>query len=341
MSEDKLREIMKEWKIEEKNKKKVGNMISIQEKNNIGLTSFPSLLCQECEEEKEMEVETTKFRQRNYKGGWTTLPNCSWFQTNVETVLATLACGMGSTDTADFLSFLGIPKMHSFQHQQFTKIENLIGPYLRKVADRSMEEMLEEEIKATLMEKGMDYDEFKQDNNKQIGLTILYDMGWNKRSSGNRYDSISGHGFFVGSKTKKIICSRVASKKCKTCDLAEKRNETPGLHQCCKNHEGSSKSMEADSALKLLTDLHHNSHGKVHLKFIVSDDDSSMKSLLRHNTPTTRKGQLPNNIPEPSWLANPGHRTKVVSKPMFKFVNTSKYCTKVDTFRFKNIIHIC
>ena len=89
MCEDKLFVIMKEWKLQEESRNITGKNMSIQEKNNIGLTSLPSLLCQECEEGKVMQVETTKFCQRNYKDGWSTLPNSSWYQTNVESVLAT------------------------------------------------------------------------------------------------------------------------------------------------------------------------------------------------------------------------------------------------------------
>ena len=34
-------------------------------------------------------------------------------------------------------------------------------------------------------------------------------MGWNKRSSGNRYDSNSGHAFIIGGITKKYWHARV------------------------------------------------------------------------------------------------------------------------------------
>ena len=38
-----------------------------------------------------------------------------------------------------------------------------------------------------------------------LGLTVSYDMGWQKRSTGGRYDSMSGHGFIIGCRSKKII----------------------------------------------------------------------------------------------------------------------------------------
>ena len=39
----------------------------------------------------------------------------------------------------------------------------------------------------------------------KLGLAVSYDMGWQKRGTGNRYDSLSGHSFLIGCRTKKII----------------------------------------------------------------------------------------------------------------------------------------
>ena len=38
-----------------------------------------------------------------------------------------------------------------------------------------------------------------------IGLIVSFDMAWQKRGSGNRYDSISGHVLMIGCVTKKVI----------------------------------------------------------------------------------------------------------------------------------------
>ena len=51
-----------------------------------------------------------------------------------------------------------------------------------------------------------------------VDLVASYDMGWQKRSSGNSYDSPSGHAFLVGSRTKKIIAMIVMAKQCSKCD---------------------------------------------------------------------------------------------------------------------------
>ena len=115
-------------------------------------------------------------------------------------------------------------------------------------------------------------------------------MGWNKRSSGNRYDSHSGHALMIGCLSKKIVGAIVSSNMCRVCSLAEENGEEPSDHICPKNYDGSSKAMEADSALHLYKALFQNSKKQLFLKAIVTDDDSSMRSLLKHQKTTKRKG---------------------------------------------------
>lgn len=77
---------------------------------------------------------------------------------------------------------------------------------------------------------------------------------------------------------------------------------------------------------------------KIFLEYIVSDDGASLRAMLKHNTPTSKKGKLPDDIPEPAFLADPGHRTKTASKPIFKLVKLKKSestCSRVEALRFK------
>ena len=59
--------------------------------------------------------------------------------------------------------------------------------------------------------------------NNKVKLTVTYDMGWQKRSSGRRYDSSSGHSFIIGARIKGIIGMVLYSKACRNCDAAENR----------------------------------------------------------------------------------------------------------------------
>ena len=108
--------------------------------------------------------------------------------------LGTIASGIEPTNLAQLLSFIDLPNVKAVNGRFFRNMESIVGPSLRKVGTKAMEEALLEEIKVTLGSE----DKFKewQKGNLPVSITVSFDMGWNKRSSGNRYDSISGHAFF-------------------------------------------------------------------------------------------------------------------------------------------------
>ena len=99
-------------------------------------------------------------------------------------------------------------------------------------------------------------------------------MGWQKRSSGRRYDSSSGHAFIIGGRKNGIIGMVLYSKACRKCESAEKKGEEAEEHERPKNFEGSSKSMEAAAILKMVEDACYNCFFIIDV--IVSDDDSTM-----------------------------------------------------------------
>ena len=142
-------------------------------------------------------------------------------------------------------------------------------------------------------------------------------MGWMKRSSRSRYDALSGHAFLLGGYSKKIIIEGiVTAKQCSVCSAAEAKGEEATDHECPRNYRGSSKAMEADSALHLVQKIHRDTNKKVFIERIVADDDLSMHAILNHAS-DNKKGKLPQEIPQPRWLADPTHRIKVVAKAMF------------------------
>ena len=77
----------------------------------------------------------------------------------------------------------------------------------------------------------------------KVKITVIYDMGCQKRSSGRRYESSSGHTLIIGGGSKVIIGMVLYSKSCRNCDAAEKRGEETEEHEFPKNFEGSSKIM--------------------------------------------------------------------------------------------------
>ena len=74
------------------------------------------------------------------------------------------------------------------------------------------------ELKPTIIHKETkEYHEqwFKSEKKtgKIFGLIVLYDMGWQRRTSGNTYASLSGHGYLIGAHTRRVIACEVFSKK--------------------------------------------------------------------------------------------------------------------------------
>ena len=72
-------------------------------------------------------------------------------------------------------------------------MELIGGLILRQVGTKAMEEALEEEKNLTFGSEEK-FEMWKQ-GNLPVSIPVSFDMGWNKRSSGNRYDSISFHAF--------------------------------------------------------------------------------------------------------------------------------------------------
>ena len=64
------------------------------------------------------------------------------------------------------------------------------------------------------------------------------------------------------------------------CDVAEKIGEEPEEHECPKNFEGSSKSMEASAILNMVEDEFYNCF--LTIGVIVSNDDSTIQDVFKH-----------------------------------------------------------
>ena len=334
MSNEKMNRLLREWK-QSCERKKAKSEIKI-EHDQLGFESCTYLVCNNCNRKNKIKCkEARKFRGKGYNGKSSERENCAWYESNFKVVLGTLAAGIGAADMEQFLHFIDLPIPQSFPYQTFNKLSNLIGESLRKVAEKSMKQSLLEEVEK---ETGMLFEMFWQSNDI-IGIFTSYDMGWNKRSSGNRFDSLSGFAFLIGCKSKKIIAAQISSKKCNICAKCFAKGEpVPEDHKCPRNHEGSSKSMEADAALQLIKKIFREYAGRIYVKVIVSDDDSTMKAILKHEGPTSKKGKLPLEIPEPTWLADPSHRVKVVASKIYALAalpQSQSTCLKVDAVKFK------
>ena len=125
-----------------------------------------------------------------------------------------------------------------------------------------------------------------------LSIVASYDMGWNKWSTGWVYDSPSGHALMIGCHSGNITSFGVLAKKCAKCSRAARSGLDNSLpHVCTINHDGSSGSMETKLALQLTVDIFEHNNNNFYLHKLVIDDDSAMRSLLKHPL-NHDKGQL-------------------------------------------------
>ena len=147
-----------------------------------------------------------------------------WYCINFQWVFGMQLIGSGGRESTKLLGMLNLP-WNGFEKKTFTKIEAHAGMAERLVRDLEIEEALREEIKHTLEHNNQLYGEKcspsdKDKNNNKVKLTVTEDMGWQKISSGRRYDSSSGHAFIIGARRKGIIGMVLYSKACPKCDAA-------------------------------------------------------------------------------------------------------------------------
>ena len=196
-------------------------------------------------------------------------------------VIAGQTNGSGGEDMMSTLGFLDIPGGDRIRSNTFRNVEKHVGIIERQVTKEGIRESLIEEIKSTLADSNIDFAVWKNDPNRErVKLAVSFDEGWQARGSGGKFSSLSGHAVFIGKKTNQIIAVTVSAKRCATCDNT-KPGEDPRPHECPKNHEGSSSSMEPLSCLRMLEDVYNTQHAYVAL--VVTDDDSSTEANCKHS----------------------------------------------------------
>ena len=262
------------------------------------------------------------------------------FFTNIMLLLGLQQIGGGLADCQVLIT--------SFATKSFGRIENKVGQIIDKISKRSMVSAIDDEIR--LMRSSDEYTKWKNHElpAQANRLTVCYDMGWNKRSSGNRYDSVSGHSIIIGAHSKKVLNFRPVSKCCMFCKVWKKKNGEKIVpnHPCTKNYLGSSKSMESEAILWMAKDCWN--HKRFHIKTVVADDDSTMKKILRHNYDklvadgkmkrsevTKTSGWLLSHVTEPTFLADFNHQVKLVGRALYSLVKMKLADSTVNSLMTK------
>ena len=152
-----------------------------------------------------------------------------WYSINFQWVFGMQPIRCGGRESAKLLGMLNLP-WQGFEKKIFTKIEAHAGMAKRLMRDLAIAEALQEEIKDALEHNNQLYGEWcaqidKGKKNNKVKFTVTYDMGWQKRSSGKRYDSSIRHAFIIRVRSKGIIGMVFFSKAFRKSDADENRRE--------------------------------------------------------------------------------------------------------------------
>ena len=255
--------------------------IEVKERFSIGVSSVLEIICHKCYKQTNSRVPDPYKVKEDVKYPVIVEPKLATefhdgdqdkyrfldFEANIKALISVFHVGCGPHEVGLLLSNLNIHKAKSLEASYYRHIHKL-DVHLREAAKYFVKGALDDEVMGTyekeLKEQGAT-DETKKrkiEDAKQNGLTetvgldVAYDMGWQKRSSGKRYDSKSGHAFLIGLTTNKIIGVVVFCKECRICNEARKKGIPPPIHpNCPKNYEGSTKAMESDGAMKLILEI--------------------------------------------------------------------------------------
>ena len=118
------------------------------------------------------------------------------------------------------------------------------------------------------------------DENNLVSVPCSYDMGWQKRGKG--FNSNTGQAATMSQTTGKIFDYATKVKKCRTCEYAQRTNTNAKVHDCRKNHTGSSKAMEPISAVELFKNA--PKHG-IKYSTYTGDDDSTTELYINQQVP--------------------------------------------------------
>ena len=299
---------------------------------------------------------------------------------NVLYVLGFIAVGDGCTEAARILGLLGLPNDTTMESRSFTIIEDRLVPLICEVCDDILQQNLIEEaqlsMEASETQDEHDFNTWKRSlSDRSIKLSLQkmpkidasYDMAWQQKGSRHVYNSLSGHGTFIGMQSRKIIALVVKSKTCGFCNAWKNKNPEFDIdlmpeHQCWKNHEGSSGSMESAGCLELVVKCFDKFNAVI--SRLCCDDDSSIRAdcqwsnedyMKNNNTDVLpmvpkkvgvnkgklqlrpNKGKLPAHVPEPLFVADPNHRQKGLTGELIKLdksTNDKRFTmTRMDSTR--------
>jgi len=279
----------------------------------------------------------------------------------------------GGTEAERLLGLLGLPNSTTMNKRSFGIIQERLAPVVETLTQQVLTLNLEKEVELCYNNRTDDdgialFTKWKDgslQNNPEKWPKIIAstDMAWQQRACGKQHNSCSGHCLFVAQGTRKPVAKQIYSKSCSFCKAFYRKHEVTDQvppHECVKNCDGSSGSMEPIAVLQMHISLYDDRC--VITERIITDDDSTIKAKLKWSNQTwmdknnTDKqpriinskgktvvrpdhGEVPGHMPQPLFDADPNHRKKLVGKQLWalarKNVCDKKTMTKCDAMRLQ------
>jgi hypothetical protein len=164
----------------------------------------------------------------------------------------------------------GIPRINE---STYSKIEAEIVKLCNDVLQDEMTEAREEERKIVI-----ENDKFFQG---EPVIAVVCDGGWSKRSHKHTYNAMGGVGVIFGLKTQKLLHIGIRNKLCYICNRAATQNQEPVKHECFKNWEQSSQSMESDIILEGFQ-VCEKKYGVRYMQMIAVGDSSVYATIIKN-----------------------------------------------------------
>ena len=216
----------------------------------IGLGVVLHVKCKDCREENKIKP---YYSHRMGRRGSKTVT------LNSRAALAMILTGLHSHLKAN-LSILGVGEMTG---ATFKAREHEVGAAIESVCQESCAHYRAKEK--------VEYD--MVDSNRDALISVVYDGAWQKQ--GKAQDSITGFGKVIGESTGKVHDYGIRSTRRK-CENAGESNAE--LHNCRKDHSGSSKSIEPGIAVACFNNV--TNHGSKYSSY-TGDEDGTTESHVK------------------------------------------------------------
>jgi hypothetical protein len=334
-----------------------GQAVRSFQRRTVGIATEVDFFCSTCDlsetatalkSEKTVQESSTETNTSNIQD------RIDYYELNWRLIMATEL--IGESQVAGSIIGMMLDLTSDAFRNKWTEMELQLGVEQVKIGERIVAWNLKKETmgKTAVMCDGV----------AKYPCSVSYDMGWQKASK--TYDSLSGQGLCIGFRTKRVVAVQNYSKVCSICykhSKAMSKSGTPDVavrvHACPRNHDGSSKGMEAKAALACVTKVWSRSETSAFIDIICIDDDASTRAYLSHSfadldennlpRPTTKagvpktakrddKGRLPKNHPVIKFLADLCHRVRTFGKYLWRLKNLGKKKSEinvVDCLRLK------